>query len=342
MIFKDPWVLSALFAVLFVFFLAKRKRVDPGFVFPSDELIKNFRGTVKLRLVRKIIYLRVACLVLVVLAMARPQVDREARIKREGISIILAVDCSSTMLADDLQLSLEDLAKGGDFAGSRQVKRIDAVKEAAKDFIKFRKDDLIGIVAFASEAFIACPSTFDHEWLLQGVDRIEIGLIKDGTAIGSGILSSLNSLKDIKAKSKVIILLTDGINNFGRIPPLVAAKAARATGIKIYTIGIVGKGTGLYGADDGSGRKVFKEVKIDVDEDELKKIAQLTDGQYFRVTDMKTLRESYREIDRLEKASLEQTSYEEYVDVFQYFLIPMLILLLLDIVLRNTFLRKIP
>ena len=246
------------------------------------------------------------------------------------------------MVADDIKLGLEDMVKKDMLGKSRDITRIDAVKEVAADFINSRKDDIIGIVAFAADAFIVCPPTFDHEWLIQSLKRVKIGLIKDGTAIGSGILSSLNSLKDVKARSKAIVLLTDGINNFGRISPLVAAKAARALGIKIYAIGVVSKSEGLQEADDGSGRKVYKEVQIQVDEEELKKISKLTDGEYFRATDMSTLRESYKEIDRLEKASIEQKSFEEYVDVFQYFLFAALGLLLLEILLRNTFLRRIP
>ena len=342
MIFKNPFILSMLLVYFFVLFITREKCKDRGFIFPTDELIKGFRGNLKLWLIRKVPYLHVLCVILVIFALARPQVTREAEVKKEGIAIMLAIDCSSTMTADDIKLGLEDMVKKDMLGKSRDVTRIDAVKEVAADFIKSRKDDIIGIVAFAADAFIVCPPTFDHEWLIQSLKRVNIGLIKDGTAIGSGILSSLNSLKDVKARSKVIVLLTDGINNFGRISPLVAAKAARALGIKVYAIGVVSGGSGLQEADDGSGRKVYKEVQIQVDEEELKKISTLTDGEYFRATDMSTLRESYKEIDRLEKASIEQKSFEEYVDVFQYFLFAALGLLLLEILLRNTFLRRIP
>jgi len=342
MTFRDPWILLLILAYFFVIFIVAKRYKDTGFIFPTDELIKTFKGSLKLWLVKRIGYLRIICMVLVIFAMAGPQKTKETVIKKEGVSIILAIDCSSTMVANNLQLGLEDLVQMGEKGKSREIKRIDAVKEVAKDFISSRENDLIGIVAFASEAFIVSPLTFDYEWLAQSLQRVEVGMIKDGTAIGSGVLSSLNSLKDVKAKSKVIILLTDGINNFGRIPPLVAAKAARALGIKIYTIGVVSKGGGLQDADDGSGRKVFKRVAIDVDEEEMRKIAKLTDGKYFRATDMNTLRESYKEIDRLEKTGIEEKGYEEYVDIFQYFLFAALIFLLLDILLRNTFLRRIP
>jgi len=342
MIFRSPWVLLALPVFFIIFFTLCRKNNMVGFIFPSDEIIKGFRGTFKSWLVNKAGYLRVIAIILIVIAMARPQITREKPIKKEGIGVILAIDCSSTMLAQKIRLTLEDLALKKTKDGSRQVKRIDAVREVARDFIESRPDDLIGLVAFAAEAFIVCPLTFDHEWLLHSLKRVEVGLIKDGTAIGSGILSSLNPLKEIKAKSKVVILLTDGINNFGKIPPMVAAKAARALGVKIYTIGIVSKGQGLVADETQSGRRVYRDARIDVDEADLKKIARLTGGMYFRADDMESLRESYKEIDRLEKVSMEEESYQEYVDIFPYFLIPAFILLLLDIFLADTFLRRIP
>jgi len=342
MIFREPWLLALLPVFLAGFLYMRLRGERRGFLFPSDELIKTFRGGIKIWLVRRVIYLRAAGIALVILALARPQVNREAEVKKEGIAIILAIDCSSTMAVDDLRLSFEDLAGKRIGDASRQMRRIDAVRQVAMDFVEARPDDIIGVVAFASEAFIACPLTFDREWLAKALKRTDVGIIKDGTAIGSGILSGLNSLKDIRSKSKVIVMLTDGINNFGKIPPLVAAKAARAMGIKIYTVGLVGKKSGLYAAEDGSGRRVYHGGDIDVDEEELKKISSLTGGQYFRVTDMTALKDSYDVIDRLEKASIEEKSYEEYVDVFGYFIFAALALLIAETLLRGTFLRRIP
>ncbi|MDP8298482.1 MAG: VWA domain-containing protein [Candidatus Tantalella remota] len=342
MIFRDPWILLFIPVLLAGFLIVRMRGASPGFLFPSDEVIRSFRGSLKVWLIKRSGYMRVICMVLVILALARPQMNREAEVKKEGIAIMLAIDTSSTMVADDLELKLADLAERKGASRDRNIKRIDAAKEVAADFIGGRQDDLVGIVAFAAHAFVVCPLTFDHEWLEQSLSRVKVGMIKDGTAIGSGILSCLNSLKDAEAKSKIIILITDGINNFGKVPPQVAAKAARSLGIKIYTIGLASKGHGLYLAGDGSGRRVYKNVQIDVDEKELKKIADLTDGQYFRARDMQSLKESYKEIDKLEKAGLEEKSFEEYVDVFQYFLITAFFFLMGDIVLRNTLLRRIP
>jgi len=341
MIFKSAWVLFILPVFVFLFFLMRRHR-RPGFLFPSGEIINAFRPGSRAWLAGKAVYIRAACIVLVIIALARPQLSRETRVKKEGIAIMLAIDCSSTMLADDLELSWEDLGRREKGDASRYEKRIDAAREVARDFIKSRQDDLIGLVAFAAQAYVVCPTTFDHDWLTRSLDRVKVGLIKDGTAIGSGILSSVNSVKETKARTKIVILLTDGINNFGNVPPLVAAKAARALGIKIYTVGLVSKGPGLYLAGDGTGRRVYRDFKVDIDEDELRQISALTGGEYFKATDLETLRQSYREIDRLEKFGMEESRYEEYVDVFRYFLIPALALLVADIILRKTFLRKIP
>lgn len=279
---------------------------------------------------------------LIILALARPQLTTEKETRKEGIGIVIIVDTSSTMLADDIKLSFQDLSKMKEHDNKTKIRRIDAVVEVAKDFIKSRPDDLIGIVAFSAEAFVVCPMTFDHKWLLQTMNRVEVGLIEDGTAIGSGILTGLNSLRDIEAKSRVIILLTDGINNYGRTPPLIAAKAARSLGIKIYTMGLTGGGGALQEAADGSGRKIYKETHIDVDEKELEKIAELTNGKYFSITDMGSLRDSYEEINKLEKVLIEERGTGAYVDIFPVFLLPGLVLLILDTILRNTLLKRIP
>lgn len=342
MVFRNLWILTLLPLLLFAFFATRRMQDLPGFLFPSSDTLKGIRPTLKLWLVRKIDYFRIFAIILILLALARPQLTTEKETKKEGIGIVIAIDTSSTMLADDIKLGFEDLVKMTDRSGKKKLRRIDAVREVAADFIKSRPDDIIGIVAFAGEAFVVCPMTFDHAWLLQTLNRVEVGLIEDGTAIGSGILSSLNSLRDIDAKTRVLILLTDGINNYGRTPPLIAAKAARSLGVKIYTLGLIGQGEGLALASDGSGRKVYKGSKIDVDEKEMEKISELTNGKYFSITDMNSLRESYEEINALEKTMIEERGTGTYVDLFPYFLFPALGLLLLDTLLRNTLLKRIP
>jgi Ca-activated chloride channel family protein len=342
-IFRNPWILFLLAGFFFFFLYAKKKESLAAFIFPSGEVIKTFKFSLRVWLARKMPYVRAACMALVIIALARPQISSETHTKKEGLAIVLAIDCSSTMVSQGVGLGLEDISGKTEIGKKpKDLKRIDAVKIVAKDFVKSREDDLIGVVVFAAEAFVASPLTFDHEWLTQSLDRVSVGMIKDGTAIGSGILSSVTSLKDVKAKSKVIVLLTDGINNFGSVPPLVAAKAARAMGIKIYTVGVGPKGSALVADEGGSGRKVYKEFRVELDEKELKEIADTTGGMYFRASDMNSLRESYKNIDRLERTGIEEKGFEEYVDIFRYFLYAALALLLLDIILGNTILRKIP
>jgi len=351
MIFKDPWILLLLPLVLAVFFFTKKNYNKPGFIFPSDEAIKNFRESLRIKLIQKLVYLRGACIVLVIIAMARPMLRGEAEIRREGIGIVLAIDCSSTMLAEDINLKLTEkldlLGKGfkasdDKIAKAKRINRMDASREVAREFIKNRPDDLIGIVAFAAEAFVVCPMTLDHEWAAALLDRVKGGLINDGTAIGSAILSGLNQLKETKAKTRVIVLLTDGINNFGSVSPMIAAKAARSMGVKIYAIGIVSGEFVPYPVKDSSGRITYKNVRIGINKGVLEKISGITGGRYFPATDMNSLKESYEEISRLEKSGIDEKRYEEYRDIFWVFASLALALLLLEIVLSNTSLRKIP
>jgi Ca-activated chloride channel homolog len=343
MIFKEPWVLIFIPLFTILFFFMRRHEIEPGFLFPSNDALKVFKPSLKEWLVSKLAILRFICVVLLIFAIARPQMNREFRTRRDALGIIMAIDCSSTMLAEDLQLGPSGLAPLIDRSEAvKRLNRLDAVKEVAKTFVRARPDDLVGLVAFSAEAFIACPLTFDHDWLEQSIDRMKVGYIKDGTAIGSGILSSLNSLKDADVKGKVVILLTDGINNAGEVPPLVAAKAARAVGVKIYTVGIVSRGQTPYPAVDRSGKKIYKDVRIDINEMVLGKMAEITGGKYFRANDLEGLKKTYDEIDKLEKVSMEEKGFSEHEDIFYMFLAAAIAILLIEIILSNTVLRKVP
>ena len=342
MTFKDPLILLALPVLFFAFFFLRKKRAESAFLFPSYEAIKSLRPSAREFFSSNLIYARLIVAALAITALARPQLTSPEREKRDAIAIMIAVDCSSTMLAEDLALGPSGLEKLQQESGDKRPNRLDAVKDVAKSFIKSRKDDLIGLVAFGAEAYVLCPPTFDKEWLGRSVDRLKVGLVKDGTAIGSGVMSSMNALKDSGAKGNVIILLTDGVNNAGQIPPLVSAKSARALGMKIYTIGIMSKGQTPYPVIDKSGKKAYQDVRIEINDDVLKKMSEETGGAFFAADDLSSLDESYREIDKIERSSVEERSYAENKDVFGRFLWPALIILLLDIVLGNTILRKIP
>ncbi len=340
MIFKSTlflWLIP--FVVLL--FIVKRKNVPgTGFVYPSEKLISGHKASLRLLLAWNLPFLRLASIILVALALARPEASSSEKVRKEGISIMLAVDCSSTMLSENIYMREKDLAGMPEPEGAKELTRLDAVKYVAQDFVGSRPNDLVGIVAFAAEAFIVCPLTLNHEWLLTTIKRVDVGMIKDGTAIGSGIMACLKSLKDVRAKSRVIILLTDGINNYGSITPNVAAKAARALGVKVYTIGIISKGQEKRERQTLS--KEEKASKLYVEEESLEEIARITGGMYFKASDLKSLKKSYARIDRLERTIFEEDEYREYVDVFQMFLFPGLILLLVTIILSNTFLRKVP
>lgn len=342
MLFKDPWILVFIPVFILLFIFIRKKQMEPGFIFPATDNFRAFRPSLRERLASKLPYLRLASVLLLIITLARPQMSSEFKVRKDAIGIVMAVDCSSTMLAEDLQLGPMGMARLIETPDTRHLNRLDAVKDVAQDFVKSRPDDLIGLVVFAAEAFVACPLTFDHDWLGQAISRLKIGMIKDGTAIGSGILSALNSLKDVDVKSRVLILLSDGINNSGEVPPMVAARAARSLGVKIYTIGIVSRGQTPFPMKDESGKKVYKDVRIDINETVLQKMADITGGQYFRATDMESLRKSYKDIDSLEKSALEEKGFAENEDIFGIFLMAAIACLLAEIVLGNTVLRKVP
>jgi Ca-activated chloride channel family protein len=308
-----------------------RKQGIPSFRFSTAELVREMKPTVRIALYKGMVFFRIAALILIAAALSRPQqMLEESKMTSEGIDIVLALDTSTSMLAEDFKL------------GRERSNRLEVVKRVVKDFIGNRHSDRIGIVAFASRAYTVSPLTLDYGWLMQNLDRVNIGMIEDGTAIGSGMSSALNRLKDTEAKEKVIILLTDGRNNAGKISPLTAAEAAEALNIKIYTIGAGTKGLAPYPAEDFFGNRVYRQVKIEIDEESLQKIAQKTGARYFRATDTESLQKIYDEIDTLEKTVIEEKGYAEYRELFHFFLIPGLVLLILEIILRNTLLRRIP
>ncbi|MFA5363338.1 MAG: VWA domain-containing protein [Candidatus Omnitrophota bacterium] len=332
MTLHDPFVLI-LIPVVTALFLYKEKKagVLSAFKFSSGELVGRLKSSFKLTLSRNLIYVRILAVILVLFALARPQSPvADSKIQSEGIDIVLAIDCSTSMLAEDFKL------------GGRRQNRVEVVKSVVRDFITGRKNDRIALVAFASRAYTVCPLTLDYGWLLDNLARVRTGLVEDGTAIGSGMATSINRLRDSKAKSKVVILLTDGRNNTGTISPLTAAEAAKALKIKVYTIGAGSKGPVPYPVKDFFGNTVYQPVEIDIDEDTLIKIADMTGAKYFRATGTESLRTIYKEIDGLEKTVIEEKGYLEYNELFMVFLVPGLLVLLLEIVLTNTILRKIP
>ena len=267
--------------------------------------------------------LRTAAYALLVVALARPQgIEQNVRTSTEGIDIMLSIDVSGSMLARDFKPD-----------------RITAAKEVAASFISDRVGDRLGLVVFAGEAFTQSPLTTDQSTLQTLLARIRSGLIEDGTAIGNGLATAINRLRESEAKSKVIILLTDGINNRGEIAPMTAAEIARAQGIRVYTIGVGSRGTAPYPAVDMFGNMTFINQKVEIDEKTLTEIARLTGGRYFRATDKEKLQAIYDEINQLEKSRVEVT---ERITYHELFLGWVLAALTAELLLSNLVLKRIP
>ncbi len=264
----------------------------------------------------------IACLVV---ALARPQSSaRGQNVETEGIDIVLAMDISGSMLAEDFKPN-----------------RIEAAKKLAVEFIDSRQNDRIGLVVFSGESFTQCPLTTDHDVLKNLFGAIKSGMVLDGTAIGLGLSTAVTRLKDSQAKSKVVILLTDGVNNAGSVAPLTAAEIARTFGIRVYTIGIGTYGFAPYPVQTPFGIQ-YQNLEVQIDEDVMKQIAQMTSGKYFRATSNTKLQEVYTEIDKLEKTKILVTEFRRYSEEFFPFAIAAAILLFVEFALRKTVLRSIP
>ncbi len=331
MIFHDPWVLVALPLVPLVVIFSRLRTGGPYFRFPSRELVEDVKPTLKIRLANGLIWLRSVALAFFILAIARPQiVIEESKTTTEGIDMVLVLDTSTSMLGEDFRV------------GGRRVNRFDLVRDAVKDFIDQRKNDRLGLVAFAARPYTVSPLTLDHKWLEENLDRVKVGMVEDATAVGDALVTALSRIKNSKAKSKIVILLTDGINNAGKIMPLSAAEAAKALKVKVYTIGVGTKGLVPYPTKDYFGNTVYQKIRIDIDEDTLEKIASLTGGRYYAATDSEMLGKIYGDINKLERTKIEHSGYKEQKELFEDFLIPALAVLLVEIFLSQTLLVKIP
>ncbi|MFC1534689.1 VWA domain-containing protein [Thermodesulfobacteriota bacterium] len=275
-------------------------------------------------------FLRVGCLILLILAAARPQFYNVSRdIRSAGVDIILCLDTSGSMQALDFQLK------------EKPVNRLTAVKKVVSEFIRKREMDRIGLVVFGEEAFTQSPLTLDKGLLLGLVENMEIGMAGDRTAIGSAVAIGGKRLKDLKAKSRILILLTDGRHNAGDISPEQAAEAVQALGVKIYTIGVGGKGPAPFKVESIFGTRIVRQ-RVDLDEVTLKRVAEIGNGKYFRASDSKELSEIYDIIDREEKTEVKIKEFFHFRELYIYFLIPAFLLLGLEVSLRTTILRVIP
>ena len=313
-------------ALMIIWYLYKGKKATAtisvsGFEGFSDE---NFGLKVYLR--HLLFAFRIIALSLLIIALARPQsTNRWEKVSTEGIDIVMAMDISGSMKAMDFKPN-----------------RLEAAKEMGGKFVTSRPDDRFGLVVFAGESFTQCPLTTDRAVVSNFMNELNFGMVEDGTAIGMGLATAVNRIKDSKAESKVIILLTDGVNNQGEIGPLTAAELAATYGIRVYTIGVGSIGQAPYPVQDYFGKTVVRRMDVEIDEDVLKRIAVLTSGKYFRATDNNKLREIYSEIDAMEKTQLDVKQFSKRKE--EYF--PLLLLAIgiigLEIILRYTLFRTIP
>lgn len=325
--FANPGFLYLLLVLvpMIVWYVLKQREANTSIQTSTLEGFKKSSITYKHILRHFLFGFRVIAIGLLIVVLARPQSQNNwQNVTTEGIDIVMSLDISGSMLAQDLKPD-----------------RLEAAKDVASEFIAGRPNDRIGLVVYSGESFTQCPLTTDHAVLINLFKDVKSGMIEDGTAIGMGLANAVNRLKDSKAISKVIILLTDGVNNQGSISPVTAAEIAQTYGIRVYTIGVGTNGTAPYPFKTAFGLQ-FQNIEVKIDEPTLKEIAQITGGQYFRATDNKKLKEIYNEIDLLEKSKISVKEYSKKKEEFLPFALLACLIFLIEIVLRYTLLKSIP
>lgn len=325
-VFANPKLLYLLLLapVLVIWYVYRLHKSRASVTLSTSEPISQLQPTLKVYLRHVPFVLRVIALSLAIVALARPQSTNILKnVTTEGIDIVLSLDVSGSMLARDFKPD-----------------RLQAAKELGIKFISGRTNDRMGLVIFAGESFTLCPLTTDRATLINQFRNVDIGVLEDGTAIGSGLATAISRLKDSDAKSKVIILLTDGVNNRGEIAPLTAAEMAKTFGIRVYTIGVGTYGTAPYPVQTPFGTR-YQDMQVEIDEDLLKGIAQMTGGEYFRATSNKALEHVYQKIDQLEKSKIQVDEYTKREEKYKSWLLAAFMLLVLEFVLRRTYLLGI-
>ena len=327
---KEYFLLLLLLIPYLLWYFLYHKKSEPTIRMGDTYAYQNAHRSWRVRIMHTPMLLRCITFVLIIFALARPQTHNSWDNKSvEGIDIMLAMDVSTSMLAEDLKPN-----------------RIEAAKEVASEFISGRPNDNIGLTIFAGEAFTQCPMTVDHASLLNLLRNVRTdiaarGLIQDGTAIGMGLANAITRLKNSKTKSKVIILLTDGSNNMGDISPMTAAQIAQSMGIRVYTIAVGTNKVAPYPMPVG-GTMQYVNIPVDIDTKTLSDIAATTEGNFYRATNTKELKRIYQDIDKLEKTKMNVKKFSKHYEAYQPFAIAAIISLLLEILLRNTVLRRLP
>jgi Ca-activated chloride channel family protein len=338
--FVHPWLLLLLLAIPLLAYLRGQRGPAAALTFSSTATLRAIGKHSAARAGKILQTLLLATLAILVIALARPQLGRTlTQIEASGIDIMLVLDVSNSMLTKDFTI------------GGEEATRLDAVREDTRKFIEARPNDRIGIIAFGTQPYVVSPMTLDHDWLLQNLDRVKIGLIEGSTAIGSAMASAANRLNDKHAKSRAIVLLTDGDNNAGRIPPNTAAEAVKALHIKLYAIGIGTNGTAPVPMGnprtgqiltDAVGNIMYQKATVSFNEVGLKEVARIADGRFFRASDTKSLEEIYRDIDKMEKSTESVKKYQQYRDLFPICIMSACGLLVGQILLSQTIWKKLP
>ena len=332
MVFAHPYFLLLLLLLPLAAWLKGRRGSSPAFVYSSVKLVAGLAGARRSRAGNLLAALRWLTLALLMVALAQPRLMKSTtEVKASGVDIVVALDMSGSMISEDFEVRGE------------RVNRFNMARSVLKKFIEQRPNDRIGLVLFASQAFIATPLTLDHDFVQANLDRLEIGAIdQNSTAIGDGLGTAVNRLRDLKAKSKIVILMTDGQNNSGKLDPRLAAEAAASLKVKVYTVGIGMRGQAPMPARDMFGRKVYQMVPVDIDEETLQKIAAKTGGKYYRADNAEKFQQIYNEIDQLEKTEASVKKYTQFTELFPWLAAAGLALLLIELVLAQTAFRRLP
>jgi Ca-activated chloride channel homolog len=340
MTFGHPYFLLLLLLLPVLSWLKGKQGKPPAFVYSSVQLVRGILNVTRTRSGAFLTALRWLSLALLIIALAQPRLTRsETKVTASGVDIVAVVDMSFSMADEDFELR------------GQPADRLTMAKEVLKKFIDKRPNDRIGLVAFATDAYTAAPLTLDHDFVQQNLEQLHLGTIDGGsTAIGSGLSTAVNRLRELKSKSKIVILMTDGRNNAGKVAPKTVAEAAKALEVKVYTIGVAKRGESRrprmdrYGrpVHDFYGRKIYDPDPEDLDEDVLQEIAKMTGGKYYRADNSQRFQAIYAEIDKLEKTEAEVKKFAHHEELFAWVISPGLGLLLLEVLLRHTLWRRLP
>ena len=333
MTFGHPYLLLLLLLLPLAAWLKGRRGKPPAFVYSSVQLLRGVQDVTKSNAGGFLAALRWLSLVFFIIALAQPRLTKfdTTKATASGVDIVVAFDLSGSMAAEDFEIRGE------------RVNRVKMAKSVLEKFVAKRPSDRIGLVAFGTQSYIASPITLDHDFLLKNLERMDLNTINGNqTAIGSALSTAVNRLRELKSKSKIVILMTDGVNNAGKVDPLTAAEAAKALGVKCYTIGVGTRGEAPMPATDMFGRRGYQMVPVDIDEDTLTKISDMTGGKYFRADNAENFQKIYAEIDKLEKTEADLKKFAQHTELFAWLIALGIVALTAEIVLGQTALRRLP